>query len=118
MIEIKRLHPSEFDLLKDVDDGFTPNPDQSIVMVGNNGSRIISRLFALAPVHVEGIWVENAYRGGTLFKDMMNAMEIELRADAIKKVFAYSVRPEIGHYIEQRCGYSPLSWRVYSKELT
>lgn len=116
-IEIQRLHPSEFDLLREVDDGFTPDAEHSIAMVARNDSQIIGRLFAVAPVHVEGIFVEPRYRGGTLFKDMMNAMELELKSENIKKVFAYAVRPEVGHYIEHRCGYKPLAWRVYEREL-
>lgn len=117
MIEIARLHPSEFDLLKAVDDGFTPDPGHAIAMVARNDSQIIGRLFAVAPVHVEGIFVEPRYRGGVLFKDMMTAMELELRSEKVSKVFAYSVRPEIGHYIEQRCGYKPLAWKLYEKEI-
>jgi hypothetical protein len=118
MIVVERLNPSEWDLLKSVDDGFTPNVDHSIAVVARNESQIIGRLFAVAPIHVEGVFVEPRYRGGTLFKDMMSAMELELKAEKVNKVFAYSVRPEIGHYIEQRCGYSPLAWKIYSKELT
>lgn len=117
-IEIQRLHPSEFDLLKQVDDGYTPSPDHSIAIVGRSGERIVSRLFAMAPVHVEGIFIEPVYRGGDLFKRMMDAAEVEARAEGLKKLFAYSVQPEIGHYIERRCGYTKMPWTIYSKELS
>ena len=117
MIEIARLHPSEFDLLKEVDDGFTPNPERSVAIAGRNKERIVSRLFVMAPAHVEGIFVDPMYRGGDLFKRMMDAAEIEARAEGLQKLFAYSVRPEIGHYIERRCGYTKQPWVVYSKEL-
>jgi hypothetical protein len=117
MIEIRRLHASEFDLLKEVDDGFTPDPEKSIAMVAANGSRLVSRLFVLAPSHVEGIWIEPDLRGGDLFKRMMDAVEIEARSEGIKKMLAYSVRPEIGHYIEKRCKYVKQPWSVYAKEL-
>lgn len=117
LIEIQRLHPSEFDLLKGYADGFCPDPEHSIAMVLRNDSRIIGRLFAVAPVHVEGVHIDIPWRGGTLFKDMMNAMELELKSENIKKVFAYAVRPEVGHYIEHRCGYKPLAWKIYEKEI-
>lgn len=116
-IEIQRLHPSEFDLLKSYSDGFCPDPEHSIAMVLRNDSRIIGRLFAVAPIHVEGVHIDPPWRGGSLFKDMMSAMEIELRAENVKKVFAYAVKPEIGHYIEKRCGYKPLEWKVYERVL-
>lgn len=117
LIEIRRLHPSEFDLLKGYADGFCPDSEHSIAIVGQSGDKIVSRLFAVAPVHVEGIHIDTPWRGGTLFKDMMSAMEIELRAENVKKVFAYAVKPEIGHYIEKRCGYKPLEWKVYERTL-
>ena len=117
MIDIRRLHASEFDLLKDIDDGFTPDSEKSIAMVAQNGSRIVGRIFLVAPSHAEGIYVEPEYRGGELFKRMMGALELEARSEGIKKMFAYSVRPEIEHYIAKRCGYARLPWTVLSKEL-
>jgi hypothetical protein len=118
VIEIARLYPSEFDVLKDVDDGFVPNPDRSIAIVARNDQRILGRLFLMAPAHCEGIWIDPKWRGSNLFRDMMNAMEVEAKAEGLSKLFAYSIRPEIGHYIERRCNYLPLNWRVYEKELT
>ena len=117
LIEISRLHPSEFDLLKTVDDGYAPSPVNSIALVARNSSRIVGRLFAMAPFHAEGIFIEPEYRGGPLFKDMMNRLEIECRAEGLTRLFAYAVKPEIGSYIERRCGYSQLPWHVYTKEL-
>jgi hypothetical protein len=117
LIEIARLNPSGFDELKQVDDGFVPNPDHSIVVVARNEQRIIGRLFAMSPSHVEGVYIEERYRGGSLFKELMEAMEVELRAEKISKVLAYAVRPEIANYLERRCGYSKLSWTVMSKDL-
>lgn len=116
-IEIRRLHPSEFDLLKEVDDGYTPSPDHSIAIVARNERRIIGRLFCLAPAHCEGIWIDESYRGGSLFKDLMTAMEIEANAEGMEKLFAYAVKPEIGFYLEKKCGYSKLPWSVWSKDL-
>jgi hypothetical protein len=117
MVEIRRLHPSEFDLLKEVEDGFVPNPEASIALVAENSSRIVGRVFMVSVSHAEGIFIEPAYRGGTLFKRMMDTLEIEARAEGITKMLAFSVKPEISHYIERRCGYQRLPWTVLAKEL-
>jgi N-acetylglutamate synthase-like GNAT family acetyltransferase len=118
MIDIRRLHASEFDLLKEVDDGFTPDPDKSIAMVAQNGSRIIARIFLVAPSHAEGIWIDSDYRGSKLGEQIVAALEIEARAEGITKMFAYAVKPEMEHYISRRCGYTRLPWVVLQKELT
>ena len=95
-----------------------PSPDKSVAIVARaDGKRIVGRLFIVAPAHCEGIFVEPAFRGGPLFKDMMRAAEVEAKVEGLSKLFAYSVRPEIGHYIQQRCGYTELSWKVFEKEL-
>jgi len=117
MINIRRLHASEFDLLGGVDDGYTPDAERSIAMVAQNGSRIIGRIFLVAPSHAEGIWIDRDYRGGSLFKQMMDSLELEARAEGITKMFAYAVRPEMEHYIARRCGYERLPWVVLQKEL-
>lgn len=117
MIQIERLPKEEFEALKTVADGFCPDADKSVAVVARNDGRIIGRCFLLAPAHVEGIYIERAWRGGSLFKDMMAAMEIEARAEGITKLFAYAVEPSIGEYIDRRCGYLQLPWKVFSKEL-
>ena len=53
MIEVMRLHPSEWDLLKDGGEGFLPNPDHSIAVVARNDSKIIGRTFLVPLVHLE-----------------------------------------------------------------
>lgn len=117
MIEIRRLHASEFDILGSVDDGYTPDPEKSVAIVAAKGSRIVGRLFILAPAHLEGIHIEPEHRGGSLFRDMVKAMEIEARSEGISKLFAYAVRPEIAHYMQKRCDYLSLPWTVLAKEL-
>lgn len=118
MIDIRRLHASEFDLLKGIDDGFTPDAEKSIAVVAQNGSRIIGRIFLVAPSHAEGIWIDRDYRGGSLGKQIVDALEVEARAEGITKMFAYAVNEEMEHYIARRCGYERLALVVLSKELT
>lgn len=118
MIDIRRLHASEFDLLKEIDDGYMPDPAKSIAMVAQRGSKLIGRIFLVAPSHAEGIWIDTDYRGGALGKQLVEALELEARSEGISKMFAYAVRPEMEHYIARRCGYARLPWVVLSKELT
>jgi hypothetical protein len=116
-ITIQRLHPVQWDILSGIDDGYSPDPSETKAIVARNGTHVLARLFAMRPWHVEGIFVEPEYRGGTLFKDMMSAMEVELKSEGVKLALAYSVRPEIGHYIQRNCHYKLQPWQVYMKEL-
>lgn len=116
MIEIERLHPSEFDLLRHVGDGHKPDPDQSIVLVARNDTRIIGRISLMAPTHAEGIYIEPEYRGKQLFSRLMGAVEIEARSEGITKLFAYAIDGKIENYL-LRTGYQLLPWSVLVKEL-
>ena len=117
MIKLMRLHSSEFDLLKDFEDGFCPDPDRSIAVVARNASRIIGRIFLLAPAHVEGVFVEQAWRGGPVMKQLVDAIELEARAEGITKLFAYAKDEEMAGYIE-RLGYMKLPMTVFSKGIS
>jgi N-acetylglutamate synthase-like GNAT family acetyltransferase len=116
MIEIERLHPSEFGLLTSIGDGHVPNPDQSIVVVARNDSRIIARISLMAPTHAEGIYIEPEYRGKMLFSRLMAAVEVEARGEGITELFAYAINTDIGNYL-LRTGYRLRPWSVFSKEL-
>lgn len=116
MIEVKRLHPSEFDLLKEVDDGFCPDSDKSVAVVAHNENKIIGRIFLVAPVHIEAPFVENAWRGGTVFKRLVDAIELEAKAEGLEKVLAYAANPQMELYIS-RLGYKKLPMTVWEKGL-
>lgn len=116
MIEVERLHPSEFDLLHSIDDGFQPDPEKSIVVVARNESRIIGRIALVAPTHVEAIFVERAWRNSPVFKRLVDAVEMEARAEGIKTLLAYAVNDQMADYIS-RLGYTKMPLQVYGKEL-
>lgn len=117
LIKIERLPVEEFHRLRFIDDGFTPDAEQSIAVVAKSDEKIIGRVFAVAPIHAEGIYIEPPWRGGTLFKDMMQALEIECKAVGVTRMYAYAVKPEIAHYLEHRIGYSKLPWQVFTKDI-
>jgi Acetyltransferase (GNAT) family len=116
MIKIERLHPSEFDLLKEVHDKFMPSPDKSVAVVARSGEAIIGRIFLMAPTHVEGPWIAPSWRGGPLFKRLVDAIEIEARSEGIKSLMAYAVDATMELYLE-RLGYTKLPMTVWAKEL-
>jgi N-acetylglutamate synthase-like GNAT family acetyltransferase len=116
MVEIVRLEPSEFPLLENVAEGFVPDPNRSIAIVARNELKIIGRIFLVAPAHVECVFVEKAWRNGPVFKQLVDAIELEAKSEGIKKVHAYAVNGEMEDYI-LRCGYHKLPWSVLEKEL-
>jgi N-acetylglutamate synthase-like GNAT family acetyltransferase len=116
MIEIVRLKPEEFPGLQFVHDGFVPDPKKSIAVIARNESHTIGRIFLMAPAHVEGVFVEPAWRGGTLYKRLVDAIEMEARAEGISKVYAYAINGEMEDYIA-RCNYAKLPWSVLVKEI-
>ncbi len=117
MIEILRLHPSEFDLLKQVGDGFCPDPEHSVALVARNGEKIVGRIFLLPLSHIEGTFIEEAWRGGVMLRRLFNAIEIEARSEGLTKTFAYIATPQNESYIA-RLGYKKVPITVWEKDLT
>lgn len=116
MIEIRKLAPNEFDCLKEYADGFCPDAGKSVALVAENDSHIIGRIFLLSPVHCEGPHVDPAWRGGPLFKRLVDAAELEARSEGVNKLMAYAVDATMEMYLK-RLGYSKMDLTVWSKEL-
>jgi N-acetylglutamate synthase-like GNAT family acetyltransferase len=116
VIEIRKLNPSEFGLLESVDDGYSPNPQHSIAVVAHNQHHIVGRIFLVAPTHIEGVFVERPWRNGTVMKRLVDAIEMEARAEGITKVFCFAKDDQMADYIE-RLGYKLSQLTVYEKVL-
>lgn len=116
MIEIQRLHPSEFDLLETFGDGFKPDPDRSVVVVVRNEVGIIGRSCIVAPAHIEGTFIEKAWRKGSILKQLMQAVELEAKAEGILQLLAYSGDEKVASYLE-RLGYKKMDLTVWEKRL-
>jgi|ERR1700684_324769 len=112
----RRLKPVEYEKLLNVDDGFAPDPNHSVAIVAENGHHIIGRIFLVAPAHVEGLFVEPTWRNGLVMKQLVDAVEIEARAEGISRVLVYAKDSEMADYIE-RLGYTKLPVTVYKKDL-
>lgn len=104
-ISVRRLKPVEYEKLLSVDDGYTPEPNRSVAVVAENGHHIIGRIFLVAPAHVEGVFIEPPWRGGNLFKELMDAIEIEAKAEKISRLLAYATSSGMESYINRKCGY-------------
>lgn len=115
MIDIERLPNNEFAALKGIDDGFSPNPEISIAIVARADSEIVGRVFLVSPVHIEGPWIREDFRCGTLAKRLFNRVEAEARACGVKRLLAYGAT-HTEDYLS-RLGFKRLLLTVWSKEL-
>lgn len=116
MIEIRKLNPSEFGVLNHFADGYVPNPQHSIALVADNEHHIIGRIFLVAPIHIEGIHIDPPWRNGIVMKQLVDAVEIEARAEGVSKLFCFAKDDQMANYIE-RLGYKPSQLTVYEKVL-
>lgn len=117
LIEIRRLEGLEYHKLNQIgDDDFIPDPEKSIAIIAENEQKVIGKVLLLAPAHIEGIFIEPAWRNGTVMNRLVAAVELEARAEGITKVMAYAKDTEMEHYIE-RLGYRRMPISVWAKGL-
>lgn len=116
MITIERLAPEEFDSLLSIEEGYVPDPANSITVVAKRNGEIVGRLMLVAVAHIEAAWVDESLRNGTILQRMTEEIERQADKAGIKTVFAYSETLEMDDYI-QRLGYEKSPLRVFRKEL-
>ena len=116
MIEIRRLEEIAYHRLHQVDDGFCPPEEKSIVVVAENDHGIIGRGCIVAPAHVEGVWVHPAWRNGYLLHRIVAALELEARAEGINTMLLYAIDSEKEDYAK-RLGYTHVPLSVWRKDL-
>lgn len=115
-LNIRELSAEEFPLLGKVSDGYMPDPKQSVAIVAEKDGQIIGRVFLMQPVHVEGTWVREDLRSGTIGKRLMDQAELSAFTRGITTVFAYAVDDTLAGYLE-RLGYQKSFLTVWTKEL-
>jgi GNAT superfamily N-acetyltransferase len=108
LMELRTLEASEYPVLCQVDDGFTPDPNHSIAIIAKDGEEIVGRIFLLSPVHLEGPWIREDRRGMTLAARLVAKAEQEAKACGVTKLFAYAANAEMVGYLVT----------VWAKELT
>lgn len=108
---IRRLKSEEYPLLKNVADGFVPDPENSIAIVAEDDGEIVGRMLLVALPHIEGTWIDPRRRKGSLLAKMFRQMESEA---PVPRLFAFTPTGTISGYIE-RLGYSKLDVEVHEK---
>lgn len=99
-----------------MDDGYIPDPERSIAVVARNESGIIGRIFIVAPAHVEGVFIQQHWRGGPLLKQLVQAAELEAKCEGIGQLMVYAKDEQMASYIE-RLGYRKTPYTVWEKKL-
>ena len=116
-MEIRRLAPEEYDVLRGIGDvEFCPDAETSVAIVAQDGDEIVARAFLVSPTHLEGSWIREDRRGGTLAKRMMDRVEQEAKAMGLKKLLVYAMSEQHEMYL-QRLGFSNLPLTLWIKEL-
>jgi GNAT superfamily N-acetyltransferase len=116
VITVGRLPNDEFSRLESFHDGAKPDPASSIAVVAQDGNEIIGRIFLVAPAHIEGPYIEEAHRGGTIAKRLVSVAATEARKCGITKLMAYGFSPELEDYLE-RLGFKKQPVTVWAKEI-
>jgi N-acetylglutamate synthase-like GNAT family acetyltransferase len=116
MIEVKRLESSEYEQLKSIQEGFCPDPKNSIVVVAKSDGQIVGRIFLIRPFHVEGTWIDEPFRRTSLGYRLFIHMERIAKDDGLTKLFSYALNAEIEGYLE-RLGYKKEAVTVWTKDI-
>lgn len=114
---IRTLTAPEYSRLAAIADGIIPSPDDSIVIIAENESGdIIGRMFLVDVPHIEGTWVADSERGGTVGFRLERAMCKAAAGLRLKKTFAFVTTAEHANYL-LRLGWEPTEYRVMTKSL-
>ncbi len=116
MVTIHKLEADEYGLLATIEEGYVPDPLNSIAIVACDGEKVVGRMLLVAPWHIEGTWIHKDARGGSTLFRMIRKMEETARERGFSKLFAYADKADVESYL-QRLGYKPSPLTVWYKEL-
>ena len=117
MLQIDRIAPKDYHLLKNIGDGFTPDPKRSVAIIAHNDVvGIIGRIFLVAPVHIEGVFVDKPWRNSTVLNMLVKRAELEAFKEGLTQLLVFAKDAQMADYIA-RLGYKELPLTVWSKEL-
>src|SRR5258706_4716854 len=112
MVTIERLEIAEYGKLTTIQEGFCPEPEHSIVVVGKSGDEIVARTMLIRPFHVEGTWIAEPFRNGTIGIRLLRRLEEEARAAGLTKMLAYAAEDKVENYLG-RMGYKKARLTVW-----
>lgn len=110
---IRKLEAHEYGRLADIEEGFQPNPETSIAVVAEDGGKIVGRMLLVVMPHIEGTWIDEKYRNGSIGYRMEREVERQSRELGVSKVMAYAPL-ELAGYME-RLGFRRLNIVVLEK---
>ncbi len=115
-MEIRLLKPDEI-ALAEVVDGVT-FPEGTLIIGALSDGRLVGRIALMRLWHLEGTWVDEAYRGGTLAARLVTQAERALVMMGCTAANAYTPddHPEVGNYLS-RFGYARLPVTPWTKLL-
>ncbi|HUD64659.1 MAG TPA: GNAT family N-acetyltransferase [Candidatus Sulfotelmatobacter sp.] len=116
VLEIRRLNSSEYDELLKIEEGYRPEPEHSVVVVAKQDGAIVARTMLIRPFHIEGTWIDERFRKGTLGLRLMMRLEKEAKDAGLTKLFSYAADADIESYLE-RLGYTKQPVTVWTKDI-
>lgn len=96
--------------------GFRPDPRNSVVVVGREGTQIVARSCILALAHIEGTHIEPEFRNGFVLKRLMRAVEEEAARRGLSQLLAYAADQAVEDYLG-RLGYQKMQLTVWEKKI-
>ena len=116
-MKVRALDPAEYPRLKDIPDGFLPDPENSRVIVAEDeNGNIVGRMMLIAVAHLEGPWIAPSRRSGSLLYRMEKQMIAEAREAGLKALLAFTQEDTNTSYLE-RLGWTRTNFTVLSKEI-
>lgn len=116
MITVKRLDASNWGILLQSPDGVVLNPAMTTAVVAlNENDEMVGRMYLCLMPHIEGTWVRDDYRSGSVGFRLEKEMEKVCKELGVSKVMAYC-GPELETYME-RLGFTKAPVSVWVKEM-
>lgn len=112
MAEVRTLAPNEWEWL----DQTSLTPDKAICVAAIDGGRVVGQIYLVNIAHLEGISIDEKYRGGILFHRLVAHAEEQARELGLTQVLAFAKGAQMEEYIE-RLGYSKMPLTVWQKGL-
>jgi hypothetical protein len=111
MIEIRILKPEEYHLLNGTP-GEAFLPENTWIAAALTDGDCIGHLVALSLPHIEGAWIKEGYRGGTMGYRLHSAVTDKLKELGASCAIAFAVNTKMESYLS-RLGYKQFAtaWR-------
>lgn len=93
-----------------------PDPTYHRAVVAEADGEIVAVWFMVHVIHLEPVWIDPHFRGGTLPVRMLKEMSTILDSCTVTKAFCFADRPEIADYL-QRLGMQKLPYETFLYEV-